>query len=158
MTDNLPDQTRLPAPAPEADPDTKRQVIEDVAALQDIFSEFEQRLFINYCGYIHQGQSQDQAVFALQERYHTLQYNEVRSVIDHILAGIQTHNSFLWDYLQRTNYDLSFFPRRGMWSPEHQQFMSRVWWFWLAGMGALLVIGLFLAMGRCMGGPSGGLG
>jgi hypothetical protein len=156
MTENLPEQTQ--SSVSEVDSDTRRQVIEDVSALRDIFSEFEQRLFINYCGYIHQGQAPDQALFALQERYHTLEYGEIRSSIDHILAGIQAHNHFLWDYLEKTDYDLSFFPRKGMWSPEHGRSMARWWWIWMAILGALLVIGLISNMGRCTGGPSGGLG
>ncbi|MBU0513486.1 MAG: hypothetical protein KJ621_01825 [Proteobacteria bacterium] len=133
---------------PPVDQDVQRQVIADVEALRDIFSEFEQRLFINYCHYRREGQDQDKAVFSLQERYHTLEYNQIRPTIDHILAGIQAHNPFLWDYLQANDYDLSFFPRKAFWSPEHDSFMRRLWWVWLAGFGALLVIGLFLAFSR----------
>lgn len=143
--------TRLPVSQesrPPVDEDVRRQVIADVEALRDIFSEFEQRLFINYCGYVQQGQTQDQAVFSLQERYHTLEYHQIRATIDHILAGIQAHNQFLWEYLQNHDYDLSFFPRKDFWSPEYQSSMRRLWWIWLAGFGALLVIGLFLAMRR----------
>lgn len=143
--------TQLPVSqesGPPVDEEVRRQVIEDVEALRDIFSEFEQRLFINYCHYRHEGQDQDKAVFSLQGQYHTLEYHQIRATIDHILAGIQTHNPFLWDYLQNHDYDLSFFPRKGYWSPDYASFMRRLWWVWLAGFGALLVIGLFLALGR----------